>query len=259
MVGHVLVACSILCSGTPRPRADSAAITAMLRLAYPGSQVVFANHTDTLVDKAGRREEVELRFQSRSREHLGALIVTFRARRDTAAARAERGEANPGSAPSELLVADLSPTNVASRLRRVSLDDSAIGTELNDMKISLGAGMAAAAARGDTGYVAVVVATYTASYAGRGWVGGVQWRGLFEIKPTSLGGQQRYPEVFAKQAPGGSTHVEGELRMADAIPAEKSITLEAYINNAGVVTKKTITLPWSDNRPLSGVLLLNKF
>jgi hypothetical protein len=60
-------------------------------------------------------------------------------------------------------------------------------------------------------------------------------------------------------APGDSTHTEGQLRMTEAIPAETSITLEAYIVNAGVVTKKTITLPWSDDRPLSGVLLLSKF
>lgn len=259
MVGQLLVASWILCCGNHSPRVDSAAITAILRLAYPGSRVVFANYRDTLVDKTGHRDEVELRFVPESMTHVGALLVTFRARRDTAIARAERGVASSEGAPSELLVADLSPTNVATRLRRANLDDAAIGTELNDMKVSLGAGVSVAAARGDTGDVAVVVATYTATYAGRGWVGAVQWRGLLEIKPTSLGAQQRYPEVFVKMTPGDSTHMEGQLRMTEAIPAETSITLEAYIVNAGVVTKKTITLPWSDDRPLSGVLLLSKF
>jgi hypothetical protein len=260
MIPHFFAVCFTLAT-TAQPRPDSAAITSMLALAYPGSRIIFSrDYRDTLIDNTGRREEVQLRFDRGSIVHVGALVVTFRARRDSAIARAERGVPHPGRSSSELFVADLSPTDVASKLRRATLDDVAVGTTLDDVKISFDEPLAGAAAN-DTGDVAVVVAQYTATYTGKKWVGGVQWRGLFQIKPTTLAGQQRYPEMFVKMAPGDTIpRVHGSLRVFDdAVPTEPTITLTADVEKAGVQSKKNITLPWSDTIPLSGVLLLNKF
>jgi len=262
MISQFLAACiALAATTTARPRPDSAAITSILALAYPGSRIIFSrDYRDTLIDKSGRREEVQLRFDRGSIVRVGALVVTFRARRDSAIARAERGVPNPGRSPSELLVADLSPTDVASRLRRAILDDVAVATTVDDVRISFNEPLAGPAAN-DTGDVAVVVAQYLSTYTGKKWVGGVRWRGLFQIKPTTLAGQQRYPEMFVKMAPGDTIpRVHGELRVFDnAVPTEPTITLTADVEKAGVQSKKNITLPWSNTIPLSGVLVLNKF
>jgi hypothetical protein len=249
---HILLACVFFCIGNPPPRPDSAAITSILHLAYPGSRVIFTrSYRDTLVDKTGRRELVHVRYEYSSDPRVGALIVTFRDRGDSAVARAERGVAKPGQTSSEVLVADLSATDVASNLRRANLDDEAVATTLVDMKIHMGF----LSAQHDP---SEVISEYSSTYSGRGWVGGVQWNGVIEIKPKSLGVQQRVPEVVVKKALGDSTHIEGELHVDDVEPGAKSVTIHANIGTGASVTKKTVTLPWSDDRPLSGVLLLSK-
>jgi hypothetical protein len=258
------IACSMFLAASAAPRQDSAAIVSMVRLAYPGSHVVFGRGDDSLVDRKGRAEQVHFRFGREDLKpvHIGALVVTFAARTDSAVARAERGDLNPGHVPSEVLVADLSPTDEASNLRRMILDDSAVGTTLGDLKISADPDMLTASAPHDTSIVFGVVAEYTSIYSGRGWAGGVYWKGVIEIMKNTLGSQQRYPEMFAKQIPPDTAvRIHGRFRLDDAEDGltDTSIRFHVEIDNRGVQSSRTITLPWSITRPLSGLLLLSKF
>jgi len=74
MISQFLAACiALAATTTARPRPDSAAITSILALAYPGSRIIFSrDYRDTLMDKSGRREEVQLRFDREDRSCASA-------------------------------------------------------------------------------------------------------------------------------------------------------------------------------------------